>query len=654
MSFNTALSGLSAASSSLDVISNNIANSNTIGYKASRAEFGDVYAASVLGTGSNAIGSGVNLENVRQMFTQGNLQNTGNSLDVAISGAGFFTMNNEGAISYTRAGQFGLDKNGYIVNSSNAQLQGYAVDANGNVIGNALTSLQVSTANQAPARTTDVKGNFNLNSAASVLVVQGNTYQSMGSKIANAVGGTTNGYPAESVTINNTSTGNTSVLNFPANSSALAIAQQLQLQQGVAATAKTIATVTGFNNAGSTVTLNGVTVVGTTPAQFASNINALSNTTLNGITASVSGSTVTVTSTTGQDLSFGINASGNAADTLTVQGQLSATQTAGNPVTLSGAASGSTTVGGVVSLNLQQGFTLTGGGGGIFAASPVGAPYISNTFDPTNPTTYNSVTGTTMFDSMGNAHQMNTYFVKDASPNTWTMYVQIDGKNIGDPNLALPVPQNTQPTMYSHNLVFNNDGSLNTTATGSVLISNWTPLNANGQPNGAIGGQTVANGGSLPIANPPTSSNFQVDLTGTTQYGSPFSVNALTQNGYTTGQLSGLNINNTGQLQANYTNGQSKTLGIIVLANFPDQQGLKAIGQSSWEQTFPSGQPTYGVPGSSSMGLLNSGSLEESNINLSNELVNLITAQSNYQANAKTIQTESTVLQAVINIGGAP
>ncbi len=654
MSFNTALSGLSASSSNLDVISNNIANASTIGYKSSRAEFGDVYAASVLGTGSNAIGSGVNLNDVRQMFNQGNLQNTGNSLDVAISGAGFFTMSNGGALSYTRAGQFGLDKNGYIVNSQNAQLQGYAVDASGNVIGNALTPLQVSTANQAPARTTSISGNFNLDATAKVLVVQGNSYQSLGSKVANANNGTTNGYPGETVTVNNSNTGGSSVVTFTAGESALAMAQQLQLQSGVSSTAKTVAQVTGFNNTGSTVTLNGVSISGSTPQAFAAAVNNLTNTTLNGITASVTGNTVTVTSNSGQDLGFGISNSGNAADTLTVQGMISATQTVGSPLVLTGAAGGNATVGGVVSLNLQQGYTLTNGGGSIFASSPVGSPYISNTFDPTNPATYNSVTGTTVYDSLGNAHQMNTYFVKDSPPNTWTVYAQIDGQNVGDPNTALPAPQNIQPTMYSHNVVFNNDGSLNTTATGSILISNWTPLNTSGQPNGAVAGQSVANGGSLPIPNPPTSSNFSINLSGSTQYGSPFSVNSLTQNGYTTGQLSGLTISNTGQLQANYTNGQSKTLGLVALANFPDQQGLKSIGQSSWEQTFASGQPTYGVPGNSSLGLLTSGALEESTVNLSNELVNLITAQSNYQANAKSIQTESTVLQAVINIGGAP
>ncbi len=654
MAFNTALSGLNAASSNLDVISNNIANASTVGFKSSRAEFGDVYAASVLGTGSNAVGSGVNLANVRQLFDQGNLQTTGNSLDVAISGGGMFTMSNAGALTYTRAGQFGLDKNGYIVDSTNAQLQGYAVDANGNVVGNNLTALQVSTANQAPNRTTDVKGNVNLNASASVLVKQGNTYQSLGTKIENAVVGTVNGYPAESVSINNTNSGGSSVINFTANESALAMAQQLQAVTGVAATATTMAKVTGFNNSSSTVTLNGVTLSGSTPAAFAAAINSLTGTTLSGITEAVSGTTVTVTSNNGQDLNFGISASGIAADTLTVQGMTSATSPVGVAQTITGAAGGQTTVGGLVNLNLQQGFSLTGGGGSIFTASPVASPYISNTFDPTNPATYNSVTGTTVYDSVGNAHQMTTYFVKDSTPNTWTMYVQVDGQNVGDPNTALPAPANTQPTMFSHNIVFNNDGSLNSTATPPILVSNWTPLNSAGLPNGAVSGQTVANGGALPIPIPPTSSNFQLDLTGTTQYGSPFSVNSLTQNGYTTGQLSGLTIGNTGQLQANYTNGQSKTLGVVALANFPNQQGLKSVGGTSWTQTFASGQPTYGQPGSSSLGLLTSGSLEQSTVNLSSELVNLITAQSNYQANAKTIQTESTVLQAVINIGGAP
>ncbi len=653
MSFNTSLSGLNASSSNLDVISNNIANASTVGFKSSRAEFGDVYAASVLGTAANAIGSGVNLSDVRQIFNQGNLTTTGNNLDVAISGGGFFAMSNSGAIEYTRAGQFGLDKNGYVVNSSNARLQGYSVDASGNVNGNSLTDLQVSTANQAPARTTDVAGNVNLNAAANVLVKQGNTYGSGGTAIENVNTGTTNGYPAESVTINNSNTGNSTVVNFSANETAQAIAQQLQSNAGVSATAVTTAVLTGYNNTGSMVTLNGVALTGSTPATLAATINSLSGTTLNGVTASVSGSTVTVTSSTGEDLDFGLNNSGVGTDTLTVQGEANGALV-GASKTLSGAGGGNLTVGGVVNLNLQQGLTLTGGGGGIFTAAPVATPYISNTFDPTNPSTYNSVTGTTVYDSLGNSHQLTMYFVKDTAPNTWTMYAQIDGQNIGDPNTALPAPQNTQPTMYAHNLVFNNDGSLNTAATGSILVSNWTPLSASGLPNGAVAGQPVAQGGTLPIPNPPTSSNFQVDLGSTTQYGSPFSVNSLSQNGYTTGQLSSLNVSNTGQLQANYTNGQSKTLGVVALANFPDQQGLKQVGNTSWVQTFTSGQPTYGQPGTASLGLLNSGSLEESTVNLSSELVNLITAQSDYQANAKSIQTQSSLIQTVVNIGGAP
>ena len=133
MSFNTALSGIRAANTDLQVTGNNIANASTIGFKSSRAEFGDVYSSTLLGGGSNTAGSGVTLQNIRQQFTQGNLKFTQNELDLSVNGEGFFVVEKNGERLYTRAGTFGLDKDGYIVNGTNAMLQGFAADDDGNV-----------------------------------------------------------------------------------------------------------------------------------------------------------------------------------------------------------------------------------------------------------------------------------------------------------------------------------------------------------------------------------------------------------------------------------------------------------------------------------------------------------------------------------------
>ena len=142
MSFNIGLSGLYAANKQLDVTGNNIANVATTGFKSSRAEFADVYSATKLGSGTQVIGNGVRLANVSQQFTNGDINNTGNVLDMGIQGQGFFVLSTNGSLTYTRAGTFKTDKEGYITNSDGtARLQGYAVDANGKIINGVLTDL---------------------------------------------------------------------------------------------------------------------------------------------------------------------------------------------------------------------------------------------------------------------------------------------------------------------------------------------------------------------------------------------------------------------------------------------------------------------------------------------------------------------------------
>lgn len=164
MSFNIGLSGLRAASKDLNVTGNNIANAGTVGFKQSRAEFSDVYAASVLGTGKNPQGSGVLMSNISQQFNQGNINYTQNALDLAINGNGFFQVSNNGAVSYTRAGYFGTDREGFLVDNFGYKLQGFPVDNNGNLQNGVVGNLQVQTTNQAPKATSQINTAFNLNS----------------------------------------------------------------------------------------------------------------------------------------------------------------------------------------------------------------------------------------------------------------------------------------------------------------------------------------------------------------------------------------------------------------------------------------------------------------------------------------------------------
>jgi len=436
MSFNIGLSGLFASNKQLDVTGNNIANVATTGFKSSRAEFEDVYSATRLGTGSKTIGNGVRLANVSQQFTQGDVSNTGNVLDMGIQGNGFFVLNNNGSLTYTRAGTFKTDKEGYVTNSDGtARLQGYGVDANGKILNGVLTDLRIDTSNLAPKATNTVSSTINLNSTAPVID-------------------------------------------------------------------QTVAT---------------------------------------------------------------------------------------------------------------------------------------NKFDPSKPATYTKQFTTPVFDTQGNQHPMDQYMVK-TGPNTWDTYTLIDGRNPdgSDPAVTAPIPS-TMAFDSSGKLV-----SVTTPGTPPVVspdlkITNWVPGKV-------TNGVWAANGAAADPAGVTTS------MSNTTQFNADTARSIPAQNGYATGQITNLTIDGSGVLLANFSNNQTKPIGQISLASFTNEQGLQPVGGTSWKETYTSGIPGYDAPQTGTLGSIVSNSLEESNVNLTNELVDLIKAQSNYQANAKTISTQSTIMQTIIQM----
>lgn len=648
MPFNTALSGLRAASGQLNVIGNNIANASTVGFKESRAEFTDVYASSSIGTTGLSIGSGVEMAKIAQQFTQGNISFTENALDLAINGDGFFTLQQNGTQVFSRAGQFSIDRDGFIVNPQGASLQGFPADSSG-AVAVTLGDLQVTVDTINPQQTTSVTGALNLNAGADVLAVRGSRAETQGTSISVPSVGGTNSYPSETITVTDPNGGIASVTTS-ANSTAGAIASLFSAQQGVTGSATTTAQVTGFTNPGgaTTILLNGVDVTADNINDLAININNLSNTTLGGISASVNAGVLTVASNNGNDLRFAVNAVGTAS--FNVDGVV-AGSAVGAPQTVSGGGNTQVTVGGVVTLTLDENYSLGTGAGQIFNAGAITqVAFVNNAFDPNVASTYNDATSVTIFDSLGNSHVLTQYFVKEPTINSWTMYVQIDGQDVGDPNTALPPPANTQATRAAYDLVFNNDGTLNLTASDQVLVSYWNPIDSAGNPTGALLPLPVANGGTLPIPEPAVSSNFFVNLNGTTQYGADFAVNRISQNGYTSGRLSTIDISDGGDMLARFTNGQSQLLGRVALANFANEQGLRPLGGTGWAESFESGQPVIGNPGTASLGTVQASALEESNVDLSAELVDLIIAQRNFQANAKTVQTADTVTQTIINL----
>lgn len=644
MTFNAALTGLRAANSDLEISGNNIANASTVGFKQSRAEFADVYASTAVGGGSNAIGNGVRVANVSQQFSQGSISFTDNALDLAVNGGGFFVLSDAGSQIFSRSGQFGVDDLGFIVSNNGSRLQGFDANANG-VVGGVIDDLQITTSNIDPRQTSEVNIGFNVDADALVLAVRGNTTQSDGTDVGVLQVGAVNqpnGYQADTIDINGNTLNIPSVANLPANQ----IAAELTAVDGVTASASTVAAFTYAPGGGGTTITSGELVVnnqditGTTVTEVAQSINSIS-----GLSASVAGTTITVTATDGADLVFDVS-NGASGLSLTVDG--------GTTIT-NGGANEFLTKGGEITVNLEEGVTFAGGTGAVnsvFSPAPALFPFEQNTFDPSDQNTYNAATSATIYDSLGSSHVLSMFFVKESistnPPNTWTMYVQVDGQEVGDPDPLAPDP--TAPTRAAYQIRFDNDGSLDTVNSDPILVSNWLPLDASGTINGSLGPLPVASGGSLPVQVPATSSNFAIDISAATQYSGVFSVNSLDQTGFATGQLAGIDIGETGSIFARYSNGEALVLGQVALADFPNQQGLTPIGETSWVETFESGQPVIGSPLSASLGAIQSGALEESNVELAEELVSLIIAQRNFQANARTIETANEVTQTIINL----
>ena len=443
MSFNIGLSGLYAANKSLDVTGNNIANVATTGFKSSRVEFADQYAQSIRGTsGQTNVGSGVTTAAVSQQFTQGSLTTgTANSLDLAINGNGFFMLSNNGEKLYTRAGAFHTDKEGFVVNSSGQNLQGYNVDANGNVVVGALSNLKVDSSNLEPKTTTSITNKANFNSSEAIPAV--------------------------------------------------------------------------------------------------------------------------------------------------------------------------------------------------------------TTFSPTDTKSYNVKYSTPIYDTQGNAHTLDQYFVK-TDTNKWTMYSLVDGRNITNPTTAV------DPLADKVDLTFDSSGALITSGVGAPVVAGAVGLNIDGtfKVDGWVPGVQVGTGTTATWAENGAdgAASIQLNMMAATQTASASGLITQDQDGYATGQISAMSVDATGNLFATYTNGKSKVIGQVSLTNFANVQGLAPAGGTNWRETFASGVPVSGVPESGTLGYLTGQALEDSNVDLTGELVNLIKAQSNYQANAKTISTQSTIMQTTIQM----
>jgi flagellar hook protein FlgE len=259
----------------------------------------------------------------------------------------------------------------------------------------------------------------------------------------------------------------------------------------------------------------------------------------------------------------------------------------------------------------------------------------STPFDPANSETYNYANAVTVYDSLGNAHEMSTFFVKTAS-NTWQVYATADGLPLNATGgIAAVVPPATEPVaspLATGALGFDSNGNLVT-----------------GAPSTLVGGKI--NFANLDFGNGAAPLAIEVNVMGTTQFGNVDEVSRLTQDGFTAGTLAAFAINEDGSITGKYSNEQTKVLGQVVLSSFVNPNGLKPVGDNLWSETAASGQPLTGTPGAGTkMGSLISGALEASNVDLTAELVNLIIAQRTYQANAQTVKTQDQVMQTLVSM----
>lgn len=530
MGFQQGLSGLNASAKNLDVIGHNIANANTTGFKASRTEFAAMIASAIGASSGTNSGIGVEVSAIAQQFNQGNLTVTGNSLDVAINGNGFFTLQMpDGSRAYTRAGNFKLDNVGNVVTNDGAQVMGYPIDpVTGLRTSSTAVPLTFPTTAPIPAKqTTAIKTAFNLDA-----------------RTPNAKGdpGATPPVAATPRTTYGTS------LN-------------VYDSQGVA-----------------------------TPLSFYFEKNGANTWDIYNQLDDLTSTPPTVPAITGR-----LIADKNGAVAATLE-----------PVATSVA-------------NADPALTQKDD----FPTS-----FTYRFYGPDDQGVY-AIRETTL--SFTNPEDAWDFTYSDAPTNSLVASARLKD-NLVD------YAGGTSPAGGTFGVADLTDAPAAAKQSFELaLMVNPSPANPNSP--------------TAPGSNPaPGSYPVTLDLNNVTQFGTKFAVSELSQDGYTSGELTGINVENNGMIMTRYSNGVTRAEGQIALASFRNTQGLAAVGGNNWVETYESGQPVLGAPTDGNFGALRAGALEDSNVDLTAELVNMMTAQRAYQANAQTIKTQDQVMSTLVNL----
>lgn len=254
-------------------------------------------------------------------------------------------------------------------------------------------------------------------------------------------------------------------------------------------------------------------------------------------------------------------------------------------------------------------------------------------FDHTDPETYNRSTSSTMYDSMGQSYKMTTYYVKDQTQqNTWHSYYTVTD-SAGERPVNISGGDATSPTGHvGHTIRFNNDGTLASLNNGQPIVT--TSLGDNGiEMNGADSTQTLS---------------FKLDSA--TQFAAPFELTRFQEDGATTGFLTKVDFDEQGNVLGTYSNGENITLGRVAMVRVANEQGLDKKGGTQWDSTTASGAKIWGESNKGSFGAINNGTLEQSNIDMTQELVDLISAQRNFQANSRALDVHNQLQQNILQI----
>ncbi len=600
MSFNVAVSGLHAAHKRLEVAGNNIANVGTSGFKSSRAEFSAVYSSSHLAGGSNTVGDGVRVANVSQDFSAGGaVSNSGRMLDMRIQGKGFFVVSDGGAISYTRAGAFLKDANDFVVDAHGSRLQGYGANAKGEIVNGIRNDLKIDTSNMSPKATTEVMQVLNLDSAAPSLAAipafnpdDPRTYTRMVTRTIQD-----KGVPAVAEQKGQDSAGNVVVV---VQGKPAIPPQDHELKQYFVKT--------DDNNWTSYILIDGVNPLDPatlSPLQVGLNMNSSGN-------LSMVGPHAVLRKVSDTELSLI-----NWQPAIKVNGSWTASPAANN---------------GPVQLSLLD--------GAVPLLNPADAltPRPLPVFDRSDATTFNKLMSNAVFDSLGNRHELVQYYVKDGN-NSWKLHVLIDGRNPQDPSSTEPL---------SAGMLFASNGTVQSLVGSQGLVASNGKLTLNGWvPAQPMGGNTptaqwMSNGA---VGNVD---GIVLDMSQLTQHRAETARSSLNADGHAPGEINGLTIDKNGVISAGFSNGLHRKIGQVMLASFNNEQGLRPVSDTRWVQTSDSGEPDYDAPGIGTLGGIVGHSLEGSNVKLTEELVELIQAQTAYQANSKTLSTEAELMQTLI------